>query len=161
MAPSRPLPSLARRYAELKALDWPQSTLKLVNGRELHFEFMIAPTPLSRTYRCLLKLTVARHPELLVLDPSPKVLSGGRPVPHTYPHPGTVTKLCLWLPLSHEWSAYMKLSETYLPWAAEWLDYFEEWLATGEWSGGGVHPQPQSKRWSRAHGLRIPREETP
>jgi hypothetical protein len=27
-----------------------------------------------------------------------------------------------------------------LPWAAIWLFYFEEWLASGEWKGGGEHP---------------------
>jgi hypothetical protein len=155
MIPSRPLPSLARRHAELQALAWPGSSLRLIGGRELRFEFNVAPTPLSRMYRCLLKLTVARAPELLVLDPSPCILAGARPVPHVYPHKGLGTKLCLWLPKAHEWSAYMKLSETYLPWAAEWLDYFEEWLVTDAWSGGGEHPQPRYKRWSRASEVRI------
>ena len=155
MIPSQPLPSLARRHAELQALAWSGSKLKLVGGRELRFEFSVAPTPLSRVYRCLLKLTVARHPELLVLDPDPQVLAGTRPVPHIYPHEGLGTKLCLWLPKAHEWSAHMKLSETYLPWAAQWLDYFEEWLATDEWTGGGEHPQPRVRRWSRTGELRI------
>lgn len=155
MIPSRPLPSLARRYAELQALAWPGSTLRLIGGRELRFEFNVAPTPLSRMYRCLLKLTVARPPELLVLDPNPRVLAGGRPLPHVYPHKGLGTKLCLWLPKAHEWSAYMRLSETYLPWAAEWLDYFEEWLATDVWAGGGEHPQTRARRWSRAGEVRI------
>jgi hypothetical protein len=148
MIPSRPLPSLARRYTELQALAWPESSLRLVGGRELRFEFKVAPTPLSRIYRCQLTLTVARPPVLLVLDPNPTALSGARPVPHIYPHKGPGTKLCLWLPRAHEWSAHMKLSETYLPWAAEWLDYFEEWLATDVWAGGGEHPQPRFKRWA-------------
>lgn len=34
----------------------------------------------------------------------------------------------------------MKLSDTYIAWTAEWLGYFEDWLATGEWAGGGRHP---------------------
>lgn len=155
MIPSKPLPSLARRHAELQALAWPGSKLTLIGGRELRFDFSVAPTPLSRVYRCLLKLTVARHPDLLVLDPDPRALAGVRPVPHIYPHEGPGTKLCLWLPRAREWSAHMKLSETYLPWAAQWLDCFEEWLATGEWTGGGEHPQPRARRWSRTGELRI------
>lgn len=51
---------------------------------------------------------------------------GLRLLPHVYPHKGSGTKLCLWLPKAHEWSAQLRLDETYLPWAAEWLDYFEE-----------------------------------
>jgi hypothetical protein len=41
----------------------------------------------------------------------------------------------------------MKLNETYLPWTSEWLDYFEEWLVTDVWAGGGAHPEPRRKRW--------------
>ena len=57
--------------------------------------------------------------------------------------------MCLWLPKAREWSAQMRLDETYLPWAAEWLDYFEEWLVTDEWSGGGTHPEMKPRRWAR------------
>jgi hypothetical protein len=92
----------------------------------------------------------AKFPELFVMEPDPKVLAAGRDLPHTYPHEGAGTKLCLWLPKGREWSAHTRLDETYLPWAAEWLDYFEEWLTTGEWAGGGVHPRTEPKRWAQA-----------
>lgn len=156
MPPVR-LPTLAQRHAELRALRWPQSSLVLDGGKSLRFCFKVAPNLLARTYQCLLRIPVARHPELLVLDPDPRVLAVGRKVPHTYPHDGPGTKLCLWLPDAHEWAATMKLSETYLPWAAEWLDYFEEWLVTGEWAGGGAHPSPKTKRWPQSGGLEIRR----
>jgi len=151
------LPTLAQRHVEIKALCWPQSTLEFVGGKELRFTFSVAPNRFSRTYRCLLRIPTARYPELLVLDPDPHVLAGGRRVPHIYPHDGPGTKLCLWLPETHEWSAAMKLTDTYLPWAAEWLDYFEEWLVTNEWAGGGTHPSPQIKRWRRNGTLQIQR----
>jgi hypothetical protein len=35
----------------------------------------------------------------------------------------------------------MRLDQTIVPWAALWLFFFEEWLATDEWKGGGVHPE--------------------
>lgn len=149
MKPPIRLPNLAQRHAELKALRWPESTLELWQGRALRFGFKVAPTPLSRVYRCALNLYPAKYPELFVMDPDPKTLAAGRVLPHIYPHKGAGTKLCLWLPKAHEWSAQMRLDETYLPWAAEWLDYFEEWLVTNEWSGGGEHPDPRPKRWAR------------
>jgi hypothetical protein len=34
----------------------------------------------------------------------------------------------------------MKISDTIVPWAVLWLYYFEDWLATDEWKGGGKHP---------------------
>jgi len=34
----------------------------------------------------------------------------------------------------------MSLADTILPWASLWFFYYEIWLATGEWVGGGEHP---------------------
>ncbi len=149
MRPPLRHPSLAQRHAELKALRWPESTLEFVQGRELRFGFKVAPTPMARVYQCLLKVYPSNFPELLVMDPDPKELAAGRTLPHIYPHKGQGTKLCLWLPRAHEWVPQMRFSETYLPWAAEWLDYFEEWLVTDVWAGGGEHPEPKSRRWGR------------
>ena len=84
-------------------------------------------------------------------------LAQGREIPHIYPHSGLGTKLCLWLPGSGEWSPQMRLSETYLPWTAEWLDYFEDWLITDSWAGGGAHPAPRRKRWDFPRALRVGR----
>jgi hypothetical protein len=34
----------------------------------------------------------------------------------------------------------MFLANTILPWACLWLFYFEDWLITSQWKGGGEHP---------------------
>ena len=31
------------------------------------------------------------------------------------------------------------ISNTIIPWTIEWLYFYELWLATGEWLGGGEH----------------------
>jgi hypothetical protein len=33
----------------------------------------------------------------------------------------------------------MPIALTIIPWLLEWLVYYEAWLVTGEWLGGGVH----------------------
>lgn len=33
----------------------------------------------------------------------------------------------------------MNFGDTYIPWAAEWLGYFEDWLFSNVWLGGGAH----------------------
>jgi hypothetical protein len=81
-----------------------------------------------------------------VLRPDLRSLAGKNPIPHIYDHDGPGTKLCLWWPKQREWMPRLKLTETCVPWTAEWLWYFEDWLATGEWAGGGQHPQPKRKR---------------
>ena len=34
----------------------------------------------------------------------------------------------------------MSIADTIVPWTAEWLVYYEIWLMTGEWYGGGDWP---------------------
>lgn len=36
----------------------------------------------------------------------------------------------------------MHLSQTIVPWSADWLACYELWLMTGRWTGGGRHPTP-------------------
>ena len=37
------------------------------------------------------------------------------------------------------------LTESYIPWAIEWTEFYELWLLTGTWYGGGVHPGGDKK----------------
>ncbi|WP_231502518.1 hypothetical protein [Herbaspirillum sp. RV1423] len=83
---------------------------------------------------------------MIVISPDLKELAGARQLPHTYTHDGKGTKLCLWRPRYGEWRPSMKLSETYVPWTAEWLLYFEHWLAIDEWAGGGEHPSNENSK---------------
>lgn len=142
-----PAPSLAQRALELRVLGIPGASVRLDRGRELQYRFAIAPSAFGRTYNCLLRMRPdSREPEVLVLRPDLKSLAGKKTIPHVYDHDGPGTKLCLWWPKLREWMPRMKLSETCVPWTAEWLWYFEDWLATGEWAGGGQHPQPKRRR---------------
>lgn len=45
---------------------------------------------------------------------------------------------CLYHPPSNEWNPSMPLAHTIVPWTSRWLYYYEIWLATGEWHGGGI-----------------------
>jgi hypothetical protein len=40
----------------------------------------------------------------------------------------------------------MLYTETIVPWISEWLMYYELWLSTGEWLGGGIHPQKKNEQ---------------
>lgn len=148
-------PGLAQRHAELAALKWANSSLRFMSGRELQFRFEVAPSPLARLYRCLLLMRPIGLPEVFVTSPNLNDLAPGRQLPHVYSHDERGTQLCLWLPRAREWVPQMKMAETFLPWTAEWLDYFEEWLITDEWTGGGEHPAPRKKK-QRVPG-RMPR----
>lgn len=78
-------------------------------------------------------------PTVLVVDP-PLVRRDAepeRPIPHLYarPQPEMPPHLCLYWPPGREFDASMYLAETILPWAAEWLMYYELWHVTGAWAG--------------------------
>jgi hypothetical protein len=73
-----------------------------------------------------------------VVNPDMSAIAGNRELPHVYRNP---LRLCLYLPGSGEWSGHMRIDQTFVQWAQVWLFYFEEWLASNEWKGGGVHPQ--------------------
>ena len=109
-----------------------------VNRDTLRWRYQIRPTPFSRKYSLDLSLKKNNAPRVLVRDPALMELSGGRRPPHTYL--GEPPPLCLYRPKKQEWAPQLWLSETLLAWSGMWLVYFEDWLVTGEWSGGGEHP---------------------
>lgn len=148
--PPKKIPSLAERRLDLLSLALPGALLSFQAGQGLLYHFSLAPSVFGRVYDCRLHIKPdARMPEVLVLAPDLKALANGDDLPHIYPHDGPGTKLCLWWPRQRDWLPQMKLTETCIPWTAEWLWYFEDWLSTRFWTGGGEHPQPRSKRYGR------------
>jgi hypothetical protein len=95
----------------------------------------VHPTPLSDKYALELVYKLDSVPNVRVLSPELECRDGQRP-PHMY----TRDRICLYWPWEMEWSQEMVLATTIVPWASEWCMYYEIWLATGEWRGGGVHP---------------------
>lgn len=148
---SRPglrLLTLAQRLIELQTLRLGQPQHRFTRDKLL-YDFTMAP-PGGRFYRCRIVLhRDGSAPTFLVLSPDLTGLAKERALPHIYPHDGPGTRLCLWLPSSGEWTPCSRLRETLIPWAIEWLSYFENWLVTDEWNGGGVHRGVYSD-WERA-----------
>jgi hypothetical protein len=77
-------------------------------------------------------------PEAFVDTPDLVELANGRRIPHVYSD--RPLRLCLYLPCALDWQKHLRIDETVVPWTYLWLGYFEEWLWSGEWKGGGVHP---------------------
>jgi hypothetical protein len=96
-----------------------------------------SPSALSRLYRIRIEMDHDLSPDVFVEDPDLNDLAGSRDLPHVYSDP---TRLCLYLPGTSEWQPWMRLDRTIVPWVSLWLFYFEDWLASNEWKGGGEHP---------------------
>ena len=49
-----------------------------------------------------------------------------------------MVRICLYR--YSEFTSSKLLANTIVPWTIEWLYFYELWLTTGEWLGGGEHP---------------------
>jgi hypothetical protein len=104
----------------------------------LTWEFEARPLPISRFYRVRIHYRQGGTPDTRVTAPDLNLLAAGRDLPHVYEQ--SPTRMCLYMPGTGEWSPGKRIVDTIIPWAILWLLYFEGWLLTGEWRGGGEHP---------------------
>lgn len=125
--------NLGLQAASLKR--WYPHGETVLRGRLLTWKGTLTPSELSATYEILVVLEDGSDPLVYVVDP-PFCYWDDEPLPHVFPH----QTLCLFL--GEEWGPWAPLANSILPWTAEWLLFYEGWLATGEWTGGGVHPAP-------------------
>ena len=78
----------------------------------------------------------------------------GQSPPHIYYNSADPQNpwLCLYDPKERVWSPGERIAETIIPWTSDWLFFFEGWLATGKWEGGGRHPERKPcPRIDRSH----------
>lgn len=87
----------------------------------------LQPTLKSPKYIVQMIYALHKVPRVFVLRPKlhPEA-------PHVYKENGA---LCLYYPNDGSWNSRKLLGKTVLLWTAEWLYYYELWLATGQWFG--------------------------
>ncbi|WP_144036696.1 hypothetical protein [Sphingopyxis witflariensis] len=78
-----------------------------------------------------------RAASVRVLDGAVRPTSDGFPVPHLYGawDDPRGAELCLYYPPDETMLLGQQVAQQLLPWAFEWLHYYEIWLVTGVWSG--------------------------
>jgi hypothetical protein len=112
-------------------------------ARTLTSVFELRPTPDTCWFTVKVYYRLGWRPEVHVLHPTLQVRYGADQIPHSF----SDSQLCLHL--DGEWQPTMSLADTIVPWTSEWLLYYELWLATGTWQGGG-HGEPQPDDQSAA-----------
>jgi hypothetical protein len=119
----------AQLLALLKAIPGSSGT---VRRSHLSWQAEVTPTTRSITYRVQVSYCPAdRRPQVAVLSPPLTERGEGQPIPHVFPG----NRPCLHF--GHEWNGGMWMNQTLVPWISEWLFFYELWLATGTWLGGG------------------------
>lgn len=120
--------------------EYPESKCSLSCGK-LIWSGEIRPSPLSRTYKIRI--------ECYGFHCRPKVILYGDYIDGIekpdFPHHFEIDRskpevvLCLHMPYEFDYRDW--IADTIIPWTQEWLYFYEIWLATGEWCGGGHIPK--------------------
>lgn len=110
----------------------------------LHWRGRVIPSEQCASYTIDLEYRTdtrfVPRPRVFVVEPSLRLVKNcgcphrhGDQEPCVYYHPG------------NEWRTDMLIAHTIIPWTSRWLYFYEIWLATGSWMGGGVaHSAPPS-----------------
>lgn len=101
------------------------------------FDWYMKMKPKADSFTYTIKIEVRQNyvPQVQVVSPMPLAYAPGKNTYEHINHPQHLQYLCLHV--KDEWTADMKIADTFVPWAAEWLLQYEYWLVTGEWNGGG------------------------
>lgn len=127
--------SIAQQMAGIKAR-FP--TFKVIISKdELIAYGSIQPTERSVVYDIRIKYKLKNLPQILVLNPVLERNSKGEAIPHMY----SQKSLCLYQPKYKQFTSSDLLCDTIIPWTSLWLYHYETWHITGEWKGGGEHPE--------------------
>ncbi len=110
----------------------------------------ITPSALSDTYRLKITYSLGQSPKAYIISPKPLPLAeGAQRLPHTYDYSNGKQQLCLYYPGSGEWKSSMVIANTMVHWAVQWMYYYEVWLITGIWIGGGHGNWDTNKKQDR------------
>lgn len=94
----------------------------------------LRPTLTSDIYTVELLYRVPNRPKIKILAPPLRIAPTQKKLPHVFGG----DELCLYL--EGEWRPELPISDYMIGWVSEWLAFYEDWVVTGVWMGGGHEP---------------------
>ncbi|PYE40392.1 hypothetical protein DFI02_1173 [Rhizobium sp. PP-F2F-G20b] len=115
-------------------------------------------TPITQKYRIWIRYVPhifldevtlkCNYVTVKVLDPliAPNARGTGELTPHVYRYRQPIDRpaLCAWDPGDEPFNPTHFIADDIIPAVIRWLVFFEDWLDTGVWRGGGKHPDPDA-----------------
>lgn len=95
----------------------------------------VQPTPINSSYRVRIEYAIPGRPRVWVEEPKLRRRTIEERIPHTFADDCP----CLF---RSDYRSDIPLATTIVPWLYYWLFFYESWLVTGVWQGGGAHPGP-------------------
>lgn len=109
---------------------FPESSVRRA-GRALSWRGKLRPSVTSGSYLVEVKYRLGGEPVTRVVHRLET--RAGLSLPHVWNH----TRQVLCLHERRDWRPGTLIANSIVPWASEWLFFYEFWLVTGEWDGGG------------------------
>jgi len=118
---------------------YPDGKCGIEKHQKLVWGGKVRPTPLSQEYQVIMTWEQGWSPRVWVVGDNLQKLDDPE-FPHKFhvDEENRMVRLCLYR--YQEFSSSKYISRTIIPWTVEWLYFYEIWLATGVWCGGGEHP---------------------
>lgn len=140
---------LMRENARLRAA-FPAFRLFHRSGNGYGWRGLLQPSPGGNEYTVEIRYNGISQPLVYVRKPALQLAPGAIELPHVYRDGGS---LCLFHPPSMEWRSGDPIAETIVPWTVKWLWFYEVWLVTGVWEGGGIEhgSQPNDPQQGEPH----------
>lgn len=132
--------SVPFQYLEIKRKFGDAIIFSSLHKASLNVELEVQPTPFSKRYVLTIYFKKGKLPQVWLKNTPNN--GDVNMFPHIYRADSEKNriKLCLFHPRKYQWDPRMLLSDTVMIWAIEWLLFYEIWLSTGIWTGGGEHP---------------------
>ena len=117
---------------------YPKTKFRIL-GNMATFEMWFQPSPVSPFYKVFIYYPKYGELEVWTHIENYDAIKE-KNIPHIYIKNDTKKRLKLCLYYGDEFKRGMLITESIIPWTVEWLHFFEIWLATGKWLGGGHEP---------------------
>lgn len=129
-------------YLQLSAIKkaFPHTKVIKKGWNYFEIELNIQPCILSELYQIKITYTKNTFVKVYVINKILKLAPNRTKLPHVYN--SKRQQLCLYSPSKKEWNSTKYIVKTIIPWASEWLYYYELWLSNGQWYGGGHNEYP-------------------
>lgn len=124
-------------YIQLSAIRkvFPDTKVLSKGWNNFELELNLQPSAFCEVYRIRIAYQKNLFIKIYVIDKILKIAHNRSKLPHVYN--SKEQQLCLYSPSKKEWKSTQYIVTTIIPWASEWLFYYELWLSSGEWYGGG------------------------
>lgn len=124
--------SAQSQYERLKA-SFPDLVTEEYTGTKFSVVLKLRPDVFSKEYN--VRFVFNGRLSVYVAGEKLRIASNRKKLPHVFDN--DLQHICLYGEGGENWSVNKSIASVVVPWASEWLYYYEMWLIDGQWRGGG------------------------